>query len=50
MFAAADIDKDDQINYDEFYNMIVPAKPPVTAKPSKAEFVDFYQNKLYISE
>ena len=50
MFAAADIDKNDHISYDEFYHMIVPAKPPITEKPSKAEFVDFYRNKLFIAD
>ena len=43
MFKTADSDKDDLINYEEFYKMIIPSKPTVTVRPSRAEFIEYYK-------
>ena len=43
MFKAADSDKDDLISYEEFYKMIIPSKPTVPVRPSRAEFIEFYK-------
>ena len=44
MFSTADTDHDDNINYQEFSKMIIPAKPQIVTKPSRTEFVQFYKN------
>ena len=43
MFKTADSDKDDLISYEEFYKMIIPSKPTVPVRPSRAEFIEFYK-------
>ena len=43
MFKTADSDKDDLISYEEFYKMIIPSKPTVPVRPSRAEFIEYYK-------
>ena len=43
MFKTADSNQDDLISYEEFYKMIIPSKPTVPVRPSRAEFIEYYK-------